>query len=203
VGKKSTGKIEELPYALRMVINQRLRKGGKDGQYAEIAAWLFAQPDDDSIPCSARWLSGSGPEAMDRAMHACKNALQRWYKGPFKIWNRAEDEQDENIRFVEGVEEKYDLLGDDADRRTIRSLLLELAPSLRNSDTPLADKAAAFAQISREIERQRKSRREDKKLALLEDTVNRAKEATTKGSESKGGLTPETLEQIERESKLL
>lgn len=177
--KKPTGKIAGLPVEARLRINRALLE---NRPYTEIVEKLLREwfPNDD--------------------VHALEMNLQRWFKGPFQAWRREELERDALVRLVENIEAQMTAAG--GMDVVARSLLLEQMTVIRSSAATPEEKAAAFVAINRQLESQKQGARDERKLALLEANAASAKEKLA-GLVSKGGLTPETLAQIEEAAKLL
>lgn len=132
-----------------MQINERLRAGGAEATYPALAGWIFDQTDDDGKPCSVRWQAADCADGREKALHACGNAIHRWFKGPFKRWLREQSARDEEIRFIENIETRLGAAGDDGDQRLLRSVLLDTVSRIRSGETQPEEKAEAFAVLTR------------------------------------------------------
>lgn len=174
---KST--IANLPIEIRDRVNRDLLA---NRTYAEIAAWLTGERHVTSKPRTV--------EVM----------LSNWYRGGFKAWRTEQLERDDLVRLVDNLAAQMGNVGGDV--ALLKSMMLESVITIRSSDAAPDEKANAFAQVSREIARHAKNELAERRLKMAEAQLEKVKEVA-RAAKAGGGLTAETLKQIEEAAGLL
>jgi hypothetical protein len=163
---KNKGTIASLPLQVRERINTDLLA---NMTYGAIADWLLSE------------------KHVKGTRHNIEVKLCNWYKGPFLAWRTEQLERDNLVRLVDNLTAQVGATGGDV--ALLKSMMLESAITIRSSDADVADKANAFAQISREISRHRRDDNAARRLELLEK-----READAGNVIKDESLTPEQRE---------
>lgn len=192
--RDNTGsKIDDLPLRLQDAICEKLFAGGSDNTYRAIAEWLFGQPDDDAVPCSSRWLTvgqaSSLPAPADdsaadasaashraRALHACENAIHRYYGGKFQGWRNRKLARDDDFRAVDFVKAKLGIAGEGGRTDFLEAALFETLWQLRQTVVDPEKKAAALTTLTHAIGSIAEGQREDLKLQQGEKKIEQSAE---------------------------
>ena len=168
-------KFDGLPWKLREQLNQKLLDRVA---FPEIVTWLFGQANENAsgLPCSELWTADSGGD-MDRAKWNCQAKLYEYFKGrEYTAWAVRNTARNEDLIFVERMESSLGLLGDEPETRLVRSVLMEVAPKIRNSAADPEDKAFALAELMRALAIRDDGRRANLKLEQNAEKIGVSKE---------------------------
>jgi len=212
--RKQRGKIATLPWSVRQQLHSHLRDNKSLRATAE---WLFGVADDQGVPIGAKWTTDSADNAdaetaRERALHNCEQALSTYRRSPeFQGW-LADDKRHGIIGRVVANIDAAAAAGKDSHaalsgiNRVAASVVYEQLEKMAGGEVApedLATLTSALNALSRTTLAAEKLEIDRRKLALLEANAAEAKAKLTAVVKKQGGLTPETLKQIEEAAGLL
>ena len=209
VDRKRVGKCARLPKAIRDELNQRLQNGAI---YRELADWLNTHPDRDTWE-NLRKAGLTGPFNEEN--------ISAWQSGGHQDWLRAQRRTDEikarseaSLAMVTALREQGDgtLHITEANELILASQINEALSEFEPDSLKqlLRDKPAKFFDLANSIASQSNERIKREKLELefrkYRDLVEETKAkllAATSAAKHEGGLSAETLREIEEAAALL
>lgn len=181
---RRTGKIARLPYDFRTIVNTMLRDGEP---YADIIQFLDETPGVEVNEQNlTNWSQGGHQDWLKEQGRLEEMKAKREFAMEIVKQNDGSKLHEANLHLA--ASQIYDVLTD-FDPARLKSLLDEKPENY----AVIANSLAKLSKGAMEIQKYKDAN--ERALKILAEAK--------KGTESGGGLTPETIERIERELKLL
>lgn len=184
MNRKRTGKVAELDFDKRQLVNQMLRDGRTYAQIAEV-------------------MKGHGVPDLN------EQNISNWFHGGFKDW-LAQQERLEKMRFQKelALEIVRQNEGSQIHEATLQLAASQLYEVISETDLAslkalIADEPENYAKLVNSLAKLSKGGLEFEQYRAKVEERNRRIAAELETAKNKGGLTPETIERIERELNLL